>query len=248
MSAPQHRRDDPDANQPAALPPYVRIRRDVRRGIDEGAYPLGSAIPSESELSQGYGVSRLTVRRALDGLAEDGSVLRVQGRGTFVTRAAPSCEEGPLGFRESMRLEHREASVRILHRVVREAGPYYASLFGIEQDDALYNVRRLNSVGGVPASIEDVWIPCPLLPGIEDVDVSLFSLYEAYALRGHRVTKALEYLEVVSLTARDAQILRLDAGEPALLLDCLSYDAEGRVLEHATSVSDGATGVYSSYV
>lgn len=236
------------ASAGASLSPYVRIRRDVRRRIDEGTYPLGSMIPSESALAQDYSVARLTVRRALDGLVEDGWLMRVQGRGTFVTLALPAHKVTPMGFRESMRQEHRDASVRILHSVVRTAGPYYARLFGIEEDDPLYNVRRLNSTGAVPSSIEEVWIPCPLFPGIEEVDISLFSLYDAYALYGHRVTKSLEYLDVAPATPRDAQVLRLAPGDPVLLLDCLSYDAAGRVLEHAVSVSDGATGAYIAYI
>lgn len=127
---------------------------------------------------------------------------------------------------------------------MREAGEFYARFFGVAPDSDLFYVRRLNCIDGVPFTIERTLIPCELFPGIEDVDVSIFSLYALYELRGHPVAWAVEELEAQELKARDARLLRVGANDPALGLTCVSYDVEGRPLEFVRSVSVGESASY----
>lgn len=94
------------------------------------------------------------------------------------------------GFRQSVLASGATPSVRILARSKRYAGPYYADLFGIAEDDLLYSVRRLNCIDGEPVSIEMTLIPYPLFPGIEDVDISVFSLFETYDMLGRKPDKS----------------------------------------------------------
>ena len=124
----------------------------------------------------------------------------------------------------------------ILARSKRYAGLYYADLFGIAEDDLLYSVRRLNCIDGEPVSIEMTLIPCLLFPGIEDVDISVFSLYETYDMLGRKPDKSIEKLDIEALGARDASLLNLEPGDLALVLECLTYDASGQVIECAKSL------------
>jgi GntR family transcriptional regulator len=227
------------------MPAYLRIRHDIREGIESGAYPAGTAIPSEYELAELYGVSRLMVRKAIDALADEGLVRRVQGKGAFSTGPISiRREESPQGFREQTRSLLHVPSVRILETRLRPAGPYYARLFSIGEDDDLYCVRRLNSMDDVPLSLEKTFIPCNLFPGITDVDVSVFSLYETYALLGHAVARSRELIDLIELSANDARLLGVKVGSPAMLLDCISYDADGLPVEHAVSYTRGDLGNY----
>lgn len=98
--------------EPAHLPLYLRIRRTIRSQIDSGAFTPGAAIPSESDLAQQYGTTKLTIRNAIDGLIDEGLLFRVQGKGTFVTHGlqANSSSRGPRGFRASQSdLQHHRA-------------------------------------------------------------------------------------------------------------------------------------------
>ena len=106
-------------------------------------------------------------------------------------------------------------------------------------------MRRLNRVDGEPFAIESALVPCELFPGIETIDVSLFSLYEFYALRGHEVVRAQEWLEACRLKPREAQLLRGSVDDPALGIRCVSYDANDRALEYVTSVAIGKYACYS---
>ena len=214
-----------------ATPVYMRIRRRIEERIERGIYPTGSMIPSEKDLAEEFGTTRLTIRSAVDELVRRGQIRRVRGKGAFVAQKVPVAYERTGGFRESVRASGGEPSVRILARSKRYAGPYYANLFGIAEDDLLYSIRRLNCVNGDPVSIEMAFIPCRLFPTIEDIDVSVFSLYETYEMLGRKPVMAQEKLDIEAVGARDAGLLGLEQGDLVLLLECVSYDASGQVME-----------------
>lgn len=227
---------------------YLRVRADIMNRIDRGDYPAGAALPSENELAQAYGTTRLTIRSALDGLVELGIVRRIQGKGAFVcSKPGDQAGEGGVlaGFRESMRLRGHEASVRVLAKSKRPAGELYADLFDIEPTDLLYSVRRLNSVDGVPTAIENALIPLPTFPTIETVDITAFSLYETYRILGHPVAEAHQKLGITQLDAHAARLLHVEVDSPALVLECLTIDEDGNPIEYARSINCGRRGGFT---
>lgn len=229
------------------LPLYLRIRQILRERIAEGEYAPGTAIPSEADLSQFFGTTKATVRGAIDGLIDEGLVLRVQGKGTFVARGLNVDGERlhvPRGFRDSQILQKHAPSIRVLETSIRLVGDFYARMFDVSPEGALYHVRRLNCIDGEPFAIESTLIPCEIFPGIEEIDISVFSLYEFYSLRGHTVVRAYEELEVCELKAREAQLLHAQADDPALGIMCVSYDAGGQALECARSLAVGENACY----
>ncbi len=225
-------------------PFYLSIRRIIAERIERGDYPAGVALPSENELADEFGCTRLTVRNAVGELVDRGLVRRVQGKGAFVVSLWDGAEATGMGFREMVRVHDAEPSVRILSRSRRLAGPLFADLFGVDPEDEVYGVRRLNSVNGVPVSIESALIPLELFPAIEVVDVAVFSLYETYAMYGHEVVGTQEVLGLTELSARDAGLLRVRAGDPAMTLDCVSYDSDGRAVEYVRALNLGDRGGY----
>ena len=227
------------------LPVYKQIRRCIAERIECGDYPTGSMIPSENELAEEFGTTRLTIRSAMDELVKSGQIRRVQGKGAFVGHKWFDEHERKGGFRQSVLASGATPSVRILARSKRYAGPYYADLFGIAEDDLLYSVRRLNCINGSPVSIETAFIPCPLFPTIENIDVSVFSLYETYEMLGRKPVMAQEKLDIEALGARDAGLLALEQGDLVLLLECVSYDASGQAIEYVKSFNRGDTGGYT---
>lgn len=109
----------------------------------------------------------------------------------------------------------------------------------------LYSIRRLNCVNGDPVSIEMAFIPCLLFPTIEDIDVSVFSLYETYEMLGRKPVMAQEKLDIEALGARDAGLLGLEQGDLALTLECVSFDASGQAIEYVKSFNRGDAGGYT---
>ncbi len=226
-------------------PMYKRIRSTILERIADGTYPTGSMLPSENELAEEFGTTRLTVRGATDGLAAEGKIRRVQGKGAFVSCDWTKKRSAMGGFRKSVLAAGGHPEVRILAKGKRYAGPLFARIFGIAEDDLLYSVRRLNSADGIPASIEVTFIPLLLFPDIEEVDISVFSLYEAYEMFGRKPVKAQEKLDIESVGARDAGLLGIDPGDLVLLLECVSYDESGQAIEYAKSFNRGDAGGYT---
>ena len=108
-------------------PLHTQLREVIRAKIDEGEYPPGTCIPSESQLSEAYGLNRLSVRSALAALEYEGLLHSVQGKGVFVT--APKLErdmETLGGFRQTMRERSQRPGTRVLLKALRQAGPLYA--------------------------------------------------------------------------------------------------------------------------
>lgn len=229
----------------ASEPRYLSIRRIVKDRIADGTYPVGAAIPSEHELSAEFATTRLTVRNAIDGLVSQGLIRRVQGKGAYVSRADEGRRAHPSGFRAWVKAAHGAPSVRQLSKTKRPAGPWYADLFGIDEDDELYSIRRLNSIDGAPVSLEQVLVPVKFFPGIEEVDVSVFSLYETYEMCARGVAFAQEKLDVVALSTRDAGLLQVEPGSLALSLECLSFDDGGCPVEHAYALNTGRRSGYT---
>ena len=123
-------------------PMYKRIRTTLLERIADGTYPTGSMLPSENELAEEFGTTRLTVRGATDELAAQGKIRRVQGKGAFVSCDWNKKRTAMGGFRKSVLAAGGHPEVRILAKGKRYAGPLFSRIFGIAEDDLLYSVRR----------------------------------------------------------------------------------------------------------
>ena len=214
-------------------PFYLQLREVVRAKIEEGEYPPGMAIPSENELSEMYGVNRLTVRSALDALVAEGLLKRIQGKGAFVVGDLLERDLDTLtGFRQTMSERDAEPGTKILAKSRRKAGGKFARIFGIGEDDDIFYVRRLNSANGEPISIEHTYIPASKVPKLDGIDLGVFSLYEVYGFYGVSPVRAYETLDIATLEARDARMLGIDPGQFVLLLTCYTYDKSDEVIEY----------------
>lgn len=117
-------------------PIFMQLRGVVRERISTGEYAPGVAIPSENTLAKTYGINRLTVRAALDGLVEEGLLKRVQGKGVFVVGKRIERDLDHLtGFRKAIEGGMSKPGVKILDRQRRRAGSAYAKRLGIDPED-----------------------------------------------------------------------------------------------------------------
>ena len=214
-------------------PFYLQLREVVRAKIEEGEYPPGMAIPSENELSDTYGVNRLTVRNALDALVAEGLLKRIQGKGAFVVGNRLERDLDTLtGFRQTILERDAEPGTKILAKTRRKAGGKFARIFNIGEDDDIFYVRRLNSANGEPVSVEHTYIPAAKVPKRDGIALGVFSLYEVYGFYGVSPVRAYETLDIASLEARDARMLGIDPSQRVLLLTCYTYDKSDEVIEY----------------
>lgn len=228
--------DDIDYRSPI----YLQLREVIRTKLEEEEYLPGTAIPSENDLAEMYGVNRLTVRSAIDALVNEGLLKRVHGKGVYVVGEKIERDLERLGgFRQTMQEKNAVPSTRIVTRNIRKAGMKYGGIFAIGPEEKVFYIKRICYALEDPVSLEEIYVPCAILPELGDVDLSIFSLYDIYDFYGVTLTRAHQTLDLVTLDAKDARMLDIGPKQAVMLFECVSTDADGRTVEFARTYTRG---------
>jgi len=224
------------------VPLYHQIGENIRALIDDQTLQAGDAVPSEWDLSELYGVSRLTVRRALDELVHEGLLRRRHGVGTFVaalniTRIIPS----KLSFTHKMRQMGLVPSSHIVSINVIPALANVAAHLGVSEGAAVIELVRVRLADEEPIMLETAYLAQALFPDVNtDTFTDNSSLYEFLHSRYQVAIAAVEQtLEPTRLRAGEAQLLKSESESPAILNEVVAYAADGSVIEYSRSVTRG---------
>lgn len=223
------------------IPLYYQIKTRLLEQIEGGQLKPGDRVPSERELTERFGVSRMTARQALVELETQGYLVRIQGKGTFV--AAPKIEQ-PLvtvtSFTEEMRRRGLQASARVLSAGEVPAGRRVARALGIVESAPVYRLERLRLAGGEPMALEISHLDVACFPGLLLHDVEHRSLYEILRVEyGLRLVRATQSLEAVPADPRQTDTLHVREGTPLMLLERVSRDQHDRPVEITRSYYRG---------
>jgi GntR family transcriptional regulator len=224
------------------LPLYYQIERNLRDLIAGGSLAEGEAVPSEWELAGLYGVSRLTVRRALDDLVRQSWLSRRQGVGTFVTRpAVASIAPAKLSFTEQMRSIGRVPSSTLISNRVIPANHKMAASLQLQEGDPLIEITRLRCADGVPILLETVYISQRRFPALEGekrlAGESLYALLKSQY--NVSITGMDQTLKPVLVNAQQARLLQVRPGSPAIASEIVAFSSAGEPVETSFSVASG---------
>jgi len=224
------------------IPLYHQLKNIIKAQIITGAIQPGDKIPSESELGERYGVSRITVRQAINSLAQEGYLYRKQGVGTFVTspklrRRLPRL----YSFSEDMRELGLEPSSQVLEQKVIEANEEMAEILKLPPGDRRVNkLVRVRLANESPILLEKTFIPYYLCPDLTKEDLEKGSLYsllrEKYNLL---LDHAFETYEVGKVHKEEAKVLKCPSGFPAFVIERLTYLKTEIPVEWTKSVARG---------
>lgn len=207
-------------------PLYLELARRLREGILHGNFQ--DALPPERALSEAFGVSRDSVRKALDLLEEEGLVVRRQGSGTFVAKRA-TFRTRLRGFSEEMEALGMKPSTKVLGVEKGPATPEEAMALGLSPGEEVLRLVRLRLADGEPMALERATLPAWALdeapPG---------SLYQALEAKGLRPVRALQRLRAVA-AREEARLLGVEPGSPLLHLERISYLRDGKPVERVKS-------------
>jgi GntR family transcriptional regulator len=220
----------------ASQPLYHRVYREIAKEIESGTLQPGDRLPSERWLCDELGVSRATVRRAIEELVTDGLV-EGRGRGSFVTGDA--LVEPPntlMSLSELGRSRGLEATSRVLGADLRPATIDEADAFGIAPGAELFELERLRMLDGLPISIDHNRVPLRLMPDATLLDFTTASLYEALDGEGHAPVRADYELEARPADAYEAELLGLAPDAPVLFATTVAIGEDGRVLDLGRTV------------
>jgi GntR family transcriptional regulator len=196
-------------------------------------------LPTERELASTHGVSRTTIRQALDTLTEAGLVYRVQGAGTFVAGLTISKTLSLSSFSEDMRARGWVPSSQLLAAEEVPAGSDIAEDLGIGAGELVIRVSRVRRADGRPICLETAHFPAARVPGLLDHDLSS-SLYEILTgTYGIRMIRAEQVVRAVVLDVGEAALLGTSSGAAALRMHRIGLDERDRPLESTVSIYRG---------
>jgi len=219
---------------------YVAVREHLLTRIK--ALEPGSRLPAEPVLCEEYGVSRITLRHAVDGLISDGHLVREQGKGTFVVepqyrlRYRERFADEVTGFYAQQTNEGFTVSTRVLQQKVVLAGEPVASQLGISAADPVVQLTRLRFVNETLHHLVVTHLPFALFPDTAEVDFTDGSLY-GFLAKEHGVTLSrndlLVSVDAASETVADS--LDVPLGEKLLKIASTVYDADDNAVAYGTS-------------
>lgn len=200
---------------------------------------VGNAIPSERRLSADLGVSRLTVRAALDDLAREGYVVRRPGSGTYVQQPKIAQELTMTSFSEDMRRRGMVPGSRTLSLETELAGARLGRLLHVSPSEEILIIKRLRLADGETMAIETLHLPKSLVPGLEAKDLG-GSFYELYRDRyGIQIASGTQAIEPTVTNAEESEALGVPLHSPAFLFERTSRDEASRTVEFVQSVYRG---------
>jgi GntR family transcriptional regulator len=201
---------------------------------------VGEAIPSERQLAGDLGVSRLTVRAALDDLVREGYLLRRRGAGTFVAEPKVSKGMGISSFSEDMRQRGLTPGSRTLELQVVPAGARLGRILHVSPAEPVVVAKRLRLADGEPMAIELLHVREALLPGLSAVDLEQDSFYDLLAGRyGIEIVGGEQTVEPTVTDEEESETLGVPLHSPALLFERVTRSPTGEIVEFTVSIYRG---------
>ena len=217
-------------------PLWVQAATLILNQIEVGTLKPGARLPPERELCQQLGISRVTLRKALNQLVETGVLNASHGRGWYVAkngvkREWPNTLES---FSETAARMGLEPQSEVLRAEAAPASIDEAEELSIVPGSDLFHLERVRLLNSVPIALDMTQIPVGVLPEITRADFATGSLYTTLAKAGLEPIRADSTLEAREADADEARHLRIAAGKPLLVMRQLAFDAADRPLFTST--------------
>ena len=214
---------------PDTSPLYVQLASQLAQSIHNGSYAVHHALPSERMLCESLGVSRITARKAIDTLVEQGLVVRRHGSGNFIAARAPQGLTRLSSFSEQMATSGLTPTSQWLTRTASAASAEERTALGLSARSRVARLERLRLADGLPVALETTVLPLALLPRPETLEGSLYAYLED---SGHAPHTAQQRLRATQADARQASLLQVRSGAALLRVVRSSRDAQGLAVEY----------------
>lgn len=227
------------------IPKYEVIAADIRRSIEDGTLKPGEKLPTVVEFCDLYGVSKITVRRAIERMTEDGLVTSRRGSGTYVKEAAGMALDAVSGGRSDraggFTSEHQGQKVESVVYDFKIVNPPagIARQLNLDADDFAYFDCRVRVLDGTPIVIEYTYMPLDLIPGFKKKN--LYGSVYSYILNelGLKISSFHRIIRAVPATEEEAERLQIPTGAPLLELEQVGFLDSGVPFEYSISRNVG---------
>lgn len=211
-----------------STPMYLQIAGKIRHLIEAQHWSVDQALPSERQLVQSLGISRVTARKAVQQLSNWGVVVRRQGSGTYVTPRIAQPLSRLSSFSEEMSLRGFESRSVWLLRETAFATPVEMMHLGIRSDAMVSRLNRVRMANGVAIAIEYCRIPASILPDPTLIESSLYLFLDT---QGTPVVRALQKINAVNAGQEQAKLLQIEPGSAMLFTTRVGYGRDQLPIE-----------------
>jgi GntR family transcriptional regulator len=212
----------------ATSPLYVQLAQKLADAIRDGRYQVDEALPSERVLAESLGLSRVTARKAIDQLVEQGLVVRRRGSGNYIAPKLEQALSRLTSFSEELHQRGFRPSSRWLDRALKAAAPDEQLSLGLSTGARVARLERLRLADDVVMAYEVSVLPAQLLPEPMQVEGSL---YTHLAMLGRAPVRALQHLRALNAEARLADLLEVPHGRAVLFITRIGYLKSGQPVE-----------------
>lgn len=213
------------------VPLYFQIAENLRAAIEAGALQPGERLENEIQLSERLGVSRPTVRQAIQRLAHAGLVVRQRGVGTVVSRRIQR-RLAISSLHDDLHAAGRDPVTTVLSAAEVHADEDVAAALDVTPGTAVLLLERLRAADGRPLAVMRNYLPPGLIQGGDlGLELAGASLYKMLRTRGVRVYSADDVISARRATAAEARLLQAPRGSTVLTMRRVAVDRSGRVIE-----------------
>ncbi|WP_404401533.1 GntR family transcriptional regulator [Pelagibacterium halotolerans] len=206
---------------------YHQLAKTLRALIETGALRGNDALPSERDIAKATGLSRITVRNAIDDLHREGLISKRRGAGTYVSPQIDQPLSLLMGFTADMKRRGASSASIVLEKTVSLPDADEMLKLGLSPSDHVVRLSRVRTSDGEPLAVENAVVPMSAV----SPDAIGESLYEALKGTGNSPVRALQRLRAAVADAREAELLDVKVGSPILHIERRSFLANGRPIE-----------------
>ncbi|MFC4402179.1 GntR family transcriptional regulator [Gracilibacillus xinjiangensis] len=215
------------------LPIYYQLQQEIREQIQNGELQPGELIPSERIYTEKYDISRMTVRQAINNLAQEGLLVRMKGKGTFIAeQKIQQTLKGITSFSEEMKQKGREPGSRVISLKEINADRFMANKLDIDNDAKVLKLKRVRLADQIPVAFETSYMPKDTVGQMKEEDfANSFYEYVENVLHFH-ITHGEQDIESTLAEQEDKEYLGLEDGAPILLIKRLTYISGNKPIEY----------------
>ncbi|CAM4207427.1 GntR family transcriptional regulator [Lederbergia lenta] len=201
------------------IPIYYQLEEHIKKLIEKGDLNPGDSLPSEREYGEIYGISRMTVRQAITNLVNERILYRVKGKGTFVMEQKLEQKlQGLTSFSEDMKVRGMKAGVKLLSFDIIPADNDIAEQLGINEQDLIYEIKRIRLAEGIPMALERTYISADRVQGLNE-EIVKHSLYEFIEnTLKLKISGGVQIIEAAIANEEEVEHLQIPKNSPILLM------------------------------
>lgn len=224
-------------------PLYIKIAESVKHATQHNIVKGGDFIPTEREFGELLGVSRITIRKALDLLDKEGVIVRSRGLGTMISQTVEYSGKTAAGFSQQVVLKGKKPDTLWIKKDTVHCSAEIAKALNLRPGEKVFLLKRVRYIDDQAVSIEESYVPSSLIHDADDIQLSLYDYFQS---QGITPSKTQSRVSAKIPTEESLEKLNIDERTPVLLIEQVAFDSTGQPIEYSINHCRGDLYVFVS--